>query len=424
MINNYLNKSTYKRVFSLIIIFIIFKSIGFISPLGLQEVINSNEIFGIFEYTLNIGQIITGLFVFGLVGTYGYFIIKNNENELKPLFHLHFLVIGSVIFLFAVFQPKLIGNIYFDSVVLGAAFANQIIISAILKSENQNNLSVIVDTGVYSIMFLFFLLCYSGVVEFSQVLWQLLLLLYLFITTFFYHFKRIKGIKKLKIKHYKKIYKFGVLILISAPLLVLLTSSSRIYIEHFLDYSYVGIYSFYFRLSTIILVIYRVFGILMFNKFFLEDYKKLDLYFSLIIIIIFIINFFVIIVLPFILDGRFNKWDSLGEDYSNLLLLCGIQVSLWINSALLEPIIQRENQIKSYILILLLLLFSLIGALFLYDKIFITTIYSIIIINSILIYVFFIAQYILLSKKNIFFNKTLIVNIGLGFLYAIILITL
>lgn len=273
-------------------------------------------------------------------------------------------------------------------------------------------------------MFLFFLLCYSGVVEFSQVLWQLLLLLYLFITTFFYHFKRIKGIKKLKIKHYKKIYKFGVLILISAPLLVLLTSSSRIYIEHFLDYSYVGIYSFYFRLSTIILVIYRVFGILMFNKFFLEDYKKLDLYFSLIIIIIFIINFFVIIVLPFILDGRFNKWDSLGEDYSNLLLLCGIQVSLWINSALLEPIIQRENQIKSYILILLLLLFSLIGALFLYDKIFISTIYSIIIINSILIYVFFIAQYILLSKKNIFFNKTLIVNIGLGFLYAIILITL
>ena len=58
----------------------------------------------------------------------------NNENELKPLFHLHFLVIGSVIFLLAVFQPKLIGNIYFDSVVIGAAFVNQIIISAILKS--------------------------------------------------------------------------------------------------------------------------------------------------------------------------------------------------------------------------------------------------------------------------------------------------
>lgn len=404
-------------------VFAIFKSFAFFAPLGVQEVLGSDSLFGQFEYTFNLGQTLTGLFSVGLVGSYGYFVLKQKKDELKPIFHFHFVVLTVVLSSITLVFPSLLNDNYFGAIILGVAFADQILISGILKVEGRNNLSVIIDTGVYIVMGLMILFALGKVINFSQQLWHLLVLLSLVATTIFYHLNHSKHIRSVNKTEILKVYKFGGLILIAAPLIVLLTSSTRLYIEYYLDFSDVGIYSFYFRIASLILIIYRVFGILLFRKFFIEEHNKLDTYYSLIIVGLFLVNCLIFLILPLILSGRYDKWDETYSEHSGLFLLCLFQITFWINAALFEPIFQRENKMNQFILLIIIVLITMFISFISLVPLNLLSINNIVIINSLSIFLFFIGQQLILRKGGIFYRKTMYTHISLGSIYIFILLT-
>lgn len=419
--NKIITEIPFKRLFSLLFVFALFKSLAFFAPLGVQEVLGSDSLFGEFEYTFNLGQTLTGFFSVGLVGSYGYFVLKQKKNELKPIFHFHFVILTFILSSITLLFPSLLYNNYFGSIILGVAFADQILISGILKVEGRNNLSIIIDTGVYIVMGLMIVFALGEVINFNQRLWYLLVLFSLVSTTILYHLNHCKHIWSVNKRDLKQVYKFGGLILIAAPLIVLLTSSTRLYIEYYLDFSDVGIYSFYFRISSLILIIYRVFGILLFRKIFIDEHNKLDTYYSLIIIGLFLVNCLIFLIIPLILNGRYDKWDETYNEHSSLFILCLFQITFWINSALFEPIFQRENKMKQFILLILVVLIVMFSAFINLAYFNLLTLNNIVVINTLSIFLFFIGQQVILRKGGVIYRKTICAHVSLGSIYIFIL---
>ena len=94
------NKKKMFNILSLIIIFGGLKFLVYFAPLSLSSLLNSDVVFGKFEYSFNLGQSLTGIFALGLASAYAYFVLKNKRFELKPLFHLHFIVLVFLLILF------------------------------------------------------------------------------------------------------------------------------------------------------------------------------------------------------------------------------------------------------------------------------------------------------------------------------------
>lgn len=419
--NQYLkgNSRAIKRIIALVFVFGLFKSIAYIAPLGMAKTIDSSKTFGEFEYVMNLGLMFTGVFSAGLVGAYGFFILKNNRNQLKPVFHSHFVALTALLLFISLVNTDLLSNNYFGAVILGVAFADQILIAGILKGEGRNNLAVIIDTGIYIIMAALVLLLITSVIEFTSQLWHASILFYLFITSLIYHLPRSKSIFSLDFKTILSIYKFGGLVLLTGPLLVLLASSTRLFIEYFSDFSDVGIYSVYFRVAAFVLIIYRVAGILLFRSFFVSEHEVLDKRYSILIFALLIFNLFFFFMLPkflWLIDSPFSQ--SILDNWQ-LYLLCLFQVSFWINMSLFESAFQRENRLKKFILLLIVFSIVLIGVLLLLNSLNVLNLELIVIVNTLVIFFVFYGQQFLLKQINISYPRTMKVHSLSGVLYVV-----
>ena len=411
------NKERIYQILSLILIFGFLKLLVYFGPLLLSIVLKSEINFGKFEYSLNLSQTLTGAFSMGLASAYAYFILKKNRLDLKPIFHLHFVVLTALLCLSVLILPSLLDNLYFGAIIIAVALADQILISGILKLSGQNNKSVIIDTGVYIILFVFVLLIYFKIIDFSFKLWFLLVLLSLVLTSLFYHLKNIKGFKLLISNQFFELYKYAGLILISGPLVVLLTVSTRLYIEWLIDFESVGVYSLYFRLSSFVLIIYRIATILLYRKIFIDEHVKLDKYYSRIISSLFILNILLFSSLPYISN---NFLSRLGYDFTEsktLILYCLFQVTFWINTAVFEAVLQRENLVKQFIFILLLSGLILICGLALMNIYNFISLELIVWFNTFIIYFLFFGQQYILIKKEVYYRQSLIVHLVQGSLF-------
>lgn len=423
---NFLNDrmALIKRIISLLFIMGLLKSLVYIAPLGVNEVLNSITEFGTFEYALNLGQTLMGVFSMGFAGAYAFFVLKQQRENLKPIFHLHFIVLTTGLFLAVIISPGLLGNIYFGAVILGVAFADQLLLSSVLKLSGKNKTSVLLDTGVYIVMTLIVIAVYFDIFKFSLEIWFGSILSLLIINGLFYHSRQLEHRKKVSKKDVFDLYKYGGLIVIAAPLLVLITSNTRLYIEYFSTFENVGMYSFYFRLSSFVLIFYRVLGILLFRKMFVDDHKTLDKYYSLIILGLFILNLFLFLMLPLILTGRYEQFTLTIDQYRWLFLLCFFQVTFWINSSLFEPILQRENKMKHFIVLLSGCLILLLGTLLILKQFNLISLLNIVWVNAFIIFLLFFGQQWILWQNKIFYKKTLTIHgvIGVLFLFTLFIV--
>jgi O-antigen/teichoic acid export membrane protein len=413
------NLRAIKRIIVLFFVFGLFKSIAYFAPLGMSKTIDSSETFGEFEYALNLGLMFTGVFSAGLLGAYGYFILKNNHSQLKPIFHFHFITLTALLLVISIINLDILSNNYFGAVIIGIAFADQILIAGILKGEGRNNLAIIIDTGLYIIMAVLVLLMLKNIIEFTHEIWYLSLLLYLFSTSLFYHLPRSKKIFQLDFYSILSVYKFGGLVLLTGPLLVLLASSTRLFINYFSDLENVGIYSIYFRVAAFVLIIYRVVGILLFRSFFVSKHEILDKRYSLLIFALLLFNCLSFFLLPQFLSLINSPFSQAISDNWQLYLLCLFQVSFWINISLFESAFQRENKLKKFILLLIIAVFVLVGTLFLLNKLNLLNLKSIVIINTLIIFLVFYGQQFILKKINITYPKTVRIHSLAGVIYVV-----
>jgi O-antigen/teichoic acid export membrane protein len=206
-----------------------------------------------------------------------------------------------------------------------------------------------------------------GILDFSFYVWNLALITFLVLTSIFIHLAAIKDSKLNNQQEFKDVYKFGGLISVAGPLLVLITASTRIYIEYFLTKEIVGLYSYFFRIASVALIFSRVFIILMYRKLFTSNHEDLDSKFSKLIYLIFLLNGAIFFLAPFMLSQILPVFGENWEENKSLFLLCLFQIVFWVTSSLFEPLIQRENKLKGFILILLLCNILLLALLFIND---------------------------------------------------------
>lgn len=413
------NWKTLVRIFQLAVVFGTFKVLAFLSPLGMSSIIDSVTVYGEFEYTINLGLILSSLVSAGLVGAYGFFILRSKLNDLKAIFHFHFLILTSVLIVTTLIFPELLSNNYFGGIILGVAFADQILVAAILKGSNKNILAVIVDTGVYIVMTILFFLVYFEIVQFTQGTWHLSILILIFLTAIIYHFPRISNLKRLQFKDVILVYRFGGLILITGPLLVLVASSTRLFIEHFVNLSDVAKYSIIFRISGLSLIIFRLAGIILFRSLYQSDHKVLDQRFSLLFTVLLIFNFGSFIILPRILDLYYLSFSNVLLGNWKLFLLCQFQVTFWMNISLFESAFHRENQLKKFILLLIVSCGILVGLFFTLDLFDLLTLNTIVVLNSLIIFLVFYGQQFILKRINIEYPKTRKIHTLTGVLFGI-----
>lgn len=411
-------KGQIRSIGVLMIVFILLKSVAYFSPLLLSKITSPKD-FGEFEYLLNVGMMLSSIISIGLPGAYAYFVMKHKRTEFTTIFHLHFIVLSVMICAPALIAPELLSNAFFGAFVISVAFADQIMVASILKAQGKNIVSVVVDTGIYLLLsFLLAMIFFSSIV-FSIELWILVIIIGQVTFSFLFHGRHLKKMGTFKKSFLKEVYGFGTLILITSPLFILATNSTRVYIEYFIGYTEVGVYSYFFRISALMLLFYRVLSILMFRRMFLEDHVKLDKKIAVIMAFIALMGggMFLLSLSP-LMNYVVNP-ESDYYQFAYLFPLMIFQIIFWINTAFFEALLTREKLVKHFIMLLLLILLLLVLSLAAMDYFTGISLRSIIIINTYIIFVLFYGQQWLLRRKNIHYRKAMVIHSILGGIFTI-----
>tara|TARA_B100001939_G_C16866554_1_gene584374 strand:- start:145 stop:795 length:651 start_codon:yes stop_codon:yes gene_type:complete len=192
---------------------------------------------------------------------------------------------------------------------------------------------------------------------------------------------------------------------LATPLVSLVNASSRIFINKLIGVETVALFSFYFRIACVILIVYKVINIMLFREIFVESLELVDKYYRNVNRIIFSLVILVILFSFYFLGFFFPEFDfSQKNELFITYFLCCIHVYFWINNSLLEPIFQRLYLISNYIKIYLLCLILLIICLYALVK------FELILLNNILLVN--IAIMILAHNFQIFFLKNRGINLN------------
>lgn len=347
---------TIAKVKPYIVIFIfviLFKGVAFIAPIGVNYTSKDISSYGLFEYALNLGQILLPLFNFGLSSSYAFFILKRQKFFIKPIYHIHFCVLIIVLLIIIAFSPNLLNNTVYISAVIGLTLSNQVFISGLLKIENRNISSVFVDTGSYILLLLIVVWYYFFQGAFSIQTWIIALLFYNIIMVAFFHLKRIYSLDKLTITDYKKVYSYGLKVMCASLLVTLLCASTRFYSKIYLTDLQVGTYSSVFRISIASFLIFRTAMIIWYKDLYRLKTSILDKRFFYSSVIALLTNLFLFITIYYRSD-IFYEFKIIPHGLNEkLILLVLIQITAWISFVVFEPIFHRSDNVLKFIKILL-----------------------------------------------------------------------
>jgi O-antigen/teichoic acid export membrane protein len=405
----------------LFLAFVIVKSLVFFAPLAISYLLSNVEEYGRFEYSLNLGQTFISIFSMGLGSSLAYFTLKKNAHHLAPAFHLHFFIISIILLLITVCFPVLRGNLVFGGFILGASLSQQIFNSSVLKLADKNIQSVVADSMLYFLMAVYAAVIYFKVIRFDLADWHTIVLIHLVLSNFI-GVRKIKGFRNVSLQEFKSIYSYGLLTVVGGFCLFALSNNTRLLIEHYTSFSEVGIYSYYFRIGTWVIVLYRVIGIMMFKKYFVSEHRKIDTFFSALIGGLFFMNLFSYLILWKAQEYYPALLKPIYTQHIRIYLLVLFQISFWIGIALFESIINRELLIKQMIVIMVPCLLLLVGTLQLLDRYGTLTLKSIIMVNSAFILAGNLGQLFILKRKVYFYKKTLFVQLAIAFLFAVYLL--
>lgn len=340
--------SVVKGKLSFFISFIFSKTIVFIAPIILAEVLNKED-YGIIEYALaGLGFVLNGVINLGVPGAYPYYILKEKEMWIKNGFKLHPLWLSIVFILnqivFILFELN--AEIYL-SINVAYIISNQIFYSTQYKSHEKPTLAVFLDSGIYLVLLISFILFKTKVVNISIQTINNIIIIYALIYLFVGGFTFLKSKKEKILKHYKIILRYSSNLMVATFLIFLISASGRILVEWFFTFDEVAVYGYYFRLSAIVVMIHQVVNIAFFKKIYTLNPRTLDFYFSYFFFGIFILSIICFLLAPKILGAFSTFFTNTYEENKELYFLLSSQMIMWIASALNSSIVDRENLAKS-----------------------------------------------------------------------------
>ncbi len=409
-----------KEKFWFLFVFVLSKIAVYIVPLWLADILTEQD-YGVIEYALaGLGMLVSAGFSLGIPNAYPYFILKKKNMDIAPAFSIHPLWL---IFIFVVNQILYHGfSLYNLKVYLALNFAfliaNQQFYSMKLKSKESILKAVLIDSGVYFTLLLFIVGVLLKLIPTSLDAISLIVFVYTFVYIYYGLSNFYKASKHEILKKYKSILKFSYHLLLSSILIFAITVAGRIVVGYYFDDTTVGVYSFYYRLAAVVVVIHQVVGIIFFKKIYTFNPKILDKYFSLFFIGIYVISISIYFIIPFVLPHFSNYYRETYQENKTLFFILSAQMLLWIASALNSSIVDREGLAKKINPIFLLLIgLALLLIYFLKENL---TLPLLAYIHYTVFYFVVMLQYYILFKKQIIFKKSIFVLTTLFILSTVI----
>ncbi|MBO3115220.1 oligosaccharide flippase family protein [Winogradskyella sp. DF17] len=325
-------------------VFVVAKAAVYFVPLLLADVLNTTD-YGILEYALaGLGMLINTLLNLGVPGAYPYFIIKKEDKSVQAgfLFHPIVLTIPFIVNQLAYWFWGL-DMVLYMSFNVSYIISNQMFYSTQLKSHEKSSLAVVLDSGIYLVLFGFIASFWMGYMPENIETINYFIICYALTYVFLAVVRFLNSNNKGFISAYRKILRFSIHILLSTFLIFLITTSGRIIVEYFFTFNEVGIYAFYFRLAAIVVMIHQVINIAFFKKIYTSQPKVLDKYFHLFFVGISILSLLIYFVAPFIVDTLSQFFKDTYNTYKGVYFLLSCQMVMWIATALNSNVIDREN---------------------------------------------------------------------------------
>jgi len=405
-----LREVNFKRFIIFGIVFFCSKLIPFITPLFSSNFLKSVEDYGRLEYLLNAGTLLASFFILGLSSAYPYFNISLKQKTHSP-FILHSIIIfvfsGCSILIIYIFPSLNIFRIIF----IGSVFGLQILFSSILKTEQKISWAVVLDGGVVSVL-LFYLFYLYGIN--NNNLNENTFLFALFIYTILVLSSMLLFLKTdhlLNITKYKEVLKYGLPVFISSLLTTLITTSNRVLIEYFLDLKAVAYFSFYSRITSVLVIIYQAIMFILFKRLYQEDLRKLDNLFLYLLMLFILVSTLLLFILPGFVLQNFKIYQDTSDSLFSLLYILSAQKVFWVVTALLESIIYREKLATEINYYLISIIVSIILVCYIAQFFGLLSLISICLIQSLGIFLYCETQFFLIQKKTgIYFEKVKALN--------------
>jgi O-antigen/teichoic acid export membrane protein len=397
-------KITYRHLI-FVLSFITAKGTVFFVPLLLADSISQND-FGIVEYSLaGLGMLMNSFLDVGVSAAYPYYTLKKKDKEIESGFELHVMWLGFFLMInHALYALGVYGLIIFMTFTISYIISNQNFYASKLKTKEKANTAVFISSGVYFVLLALVGMSYLGGLTLSIQSINFWIQSYALVLFLYGCYRFFKYKEKDILKKYLKILKFSVNLLVSSILLFSITVSGRILVEYFFDFDKVAVYSFYYRLATIVVMIYQVVAILYFKKIYTQSPKILDKYFSIFFVFIFSLSFIFYFAAPYIVPQFSTFFKDTLVFSKELFFILSCQMVMWIATALNSNIIDREGVAKVNNYRVLVLLSIGLGVLMLCKNI--MTLELLVLIIYTFFYFTVLTQYFSLYKKKIFFVKS------------------
>lgn len=386
--------------------FLIAKGITFLVPILLADILTKND-FGMLEYALaGVGMLLNSIISLGVPGAYPYFILRKKEKNIEEGFSLHplWLLFAFLLNLLFYHSFNFYGIEIYMAVNISYIIAVQKFYSTILKSQEKINKAVLLEAGIYLILFSFLLGYFFNLIQPNIFNISKAILSYAMFWVSYSLYKFYKVNKNQIFIKYKKIISFSIHLLLSSSFLFLLTVSGRILSKYFFDYESAGTYGFYFRLAAIVVLIYQVISVRYFKDLYTKSTSKLDFYFSSFYLFIFTLSILLYFLSPYIMPYFSNYFKETFSENRIVFFILFCQMTMWISSALNSSIVDREGLAKVNNWYFLGLFILSILMLYLYRDY--LTLLSLTFILYSLFFIANITQFLALRTKKIIFKKS------------------
>ena len=136
-----------KRVVIFLAAFVLSKGVTFLTPIIVSNIASVEE-YGLVEYALSLGFMLSAPISLGFHGAYPYFNLKLQKEGYRSLYEAHCLFIFAIA-VFFIFAYLGNGRPVFLGISIGVIVAIQMIKSSIQKTHERIQIASVLDSGIY-----------------------------------------------------------------------------------------------------------------------------------------------------------------------------------------------------------------------------------------------------------------------------------
>ncbi|HCH51336.1 MAG TPA: hypothetical protein DEV59_11730 [Proteus sp.] len=407
---------------SFLVIFLLFKSLTFITPLLLINALLIDE-FVQLESGLALSNILVIFINFGVSSAIPLYLLKEKREAELCYIYYHSIFFSALMIVIAIAFNYYLSNDKWSFIcIVISILCNVRVLSSHNKSRSKPTIAVFFESYIYMVLFfsLVFYYLFKELSLSSINFYLLLSSIIILLLSIFELYKLKPRLDQVSFSNFKSLYSFSGISLFVSISVVSIITLIRAFGSDILTAEQFILYSVYFRFFSISIIIFQFYSTLKFKSLYHSSHQYLDVVFSKVALSILLFVLMLLFLSDYIIPFMFNEENKsiLASDWS-LTLPILLVMPLWVVSTLLSNIVSRERTFLSMLISLVTfsMILSLITAcLYYYD---ILDFGRILYIHVIFVALLSLSQLFSLSKLGFVFKRVRVFvfsNLFLGLL--------